>query len=65
MKTELSPAAQKAKRAYQREYRRNMTPEAREKQREYNRQWRRSNPDKVQASNIAYWERKAAEVNNH
>lgn len=38
-----------------------MTEQARQKQREYNRKWRAANIDKVRASRVRYWEKKAAE----
>lgn len=39
-----------------------MSAEAAEKRREYKRNWNRAHPDKVRASQIKYWEKKAREA---
>ena len=37
-----------------------MNEKAKELRRAYKREWNRKNPERVKASQIAYWERKAA-----
>lgn len=39
-----------------------MSAEAAEKRREYKRNWNRAHPDKVRASQVKYWEKKAREA---
>ena len=41
-----------------------MTEQAREARRAYRRAWAAANKDKVQAAQIRYWERKAAQQNH-
>lgn len=42
----------------------NLSPEAKAAKSAYQKQWARRNPDKVAKYAEAYWERKAAEMNN-
>lgn len=39
-----------------------MSEQAKEVRNDYLRKWRRRNPDKMRAYNIAYWERKAEDL---
>ena len=39
-----------------------MNEKAREARREYHRRWQQANRDKVKAYQMAYWERRAAEL---
>ena len=40
----------------------NLNEKAREARREYHRRWQQANRDKVKAYQMAYWERRAAEL---
>lgn len=54
-------AAHEAKKAYFREYKRNMSEEQKEKQRAYQRKWRVENREKVKKYDEDYWAKKARE----
>lgn len=53
----MSEAAKKKRAAYMKEYRQNN----KEHIREYNTRWQRENKDKVKASQVRYWEKRAKE----
>lgn len=52
----MDDEAKRARREYERAYRR----KNRDRLNEYRRQWNRANPDKVRAYRANYWTRKAA-----
>ena len=62
MKNQMSEAARRKAREYQRLWRQR-NPDKVRKAREYHRLWNQRNPDKVRQYNINYWERKANEDN--
>lgn len=61
-KTGLSESAKAARRAYMKEYRKNMTDEQKQKERDYQKQWRERNEDRTRQHQESYWMRKAAEM---
>lgn len=54
----MTEKAKELKNLYQKEWR----DKNRQKWRDYNKNWRKNNPEKVQAAQERYWERKAQEL---
>lgn len=57
----LSPAAQKVRGAYNKRYHETWAKRNAEQVRQYQREWRQRNPEKVKEYQRRHWERKAAE----